>query len=163
MAILNRWQQFGRRYFWPHLILGVIATSFGLPVVAVGAAHVELPASISAFSLGSSQVSQKWEHRREASRRLSYQFDYWQQHAVRGIIYHLSCVLSRPLMPESSQSIQIQKRAWLDFLSILVVQNMPANLTSSLLFVSNPNKTSHNIGQWLAEVFGIRAGPLIFA
>ncbi|RLR17572.1 secA regulator SecM, partial [Sodalis-like symbiont of Bactericera trigonica] len=93
MGILNRWRQIGRRYFWPHLLLGMFAASFGVPVLpGVGQAMLHKADSCpslsrqSAFQAGFSQLARL----KDVPRRPTYAVDYWHQHAIRTVIRHLS-------------------------------------------------------------------------
>lgn len=93
MGILNRWRQFGRRYFWPHLLLGMVAAGFSMPLLPGGGQEMlhqaDSGASLSrqsAFQVGFSQLARL----KDVPCRPAYAVDYWHQHAIRTVIRHLS-------------------------------------------------------------------------
>lgn len=133
MGILNRWRQIGRRYFWPHLLLGMVAAGFGVPLLpSVGQDmlhQVDNCPSLSrqsAFQAGFSQLARL----KDVPRRPTYAVDYWHQHAIRTVICHLSI-------------------AWAP--APVLVRRL--RLTDHVAFIDNRS------GIRLAQLQGIRAGP----
>ena len=170
IGILNRWRQFGRRYFWPHLLLGMVAASLG---VSTNLSQTELPAlpntssSLNRLNIGSTGLSNL--ALLQANRRPSFGVDYWQQHALRTVIRHLSFALA----PQVAYTVT-QPEAKLQEAEPLHVQQLALLVTLNALLTHEPKPpviirqtqqpflslaSSHQTGLWLAQVQGIRAGP----
>ena len=88
MGILNCWRQFGKRYFWPHLLLGVVAAGIGVPV---------LLANISQQTLTHLNTSSVVEHQLNIERGLwqarlaqSSSINPWQQYAIKRFLTRLA-------------------------------------------------------------------------
>ncbi|URG52186.1 secA regulator SecM [Pectobacterium quasiaquaticum] len=170
IGILNRWRQFGRRYFWPHLLLGMVAASFGLPTSLNDSQDIaSLPNSSSSVSR-QNNVSLNLTDLvalKEAHRRSSYSVDYWHQHAIRTVIRHLSFALTTPQAAIAQQVDDLQPHSLvlLDTLNALLTQD------SHHPFVISPHagrvtfylQAYHQIGIWLAQIRGIRAGPSLLS
>lgn len=162
IGILQRWRQLGRRYFWPHLLLGMVAASFGLPACAQNSelsTSSESPAS--SLFLGSATRFDHLIRLQEASRRPSFSVDYWHQHAIRTVIRHLSFTLA----PQAQAEPQIlplaaQKLALIDSLHNLLTSHS-ARHTAPQLMTAPPLFTAvtRSWVEWHASVHGIRAGP----
>ncbi|MBU9857515.1 secA translation cis-regulator SecM [Rahnella bonaserana] len=170
IGILNRWRQFGRRYFWPHLLLGMVAASLG---VSTNLSQTELPAvpntssSLNRLNIGSTGLSNL--ALLQANRRPSFGVDYWQQHALRTVIRHLSFALAPQVVytvaapevvAEEAGPLHVQQLALLVTLNALLTHESkpPVIIRQTqqpFLTFSLPHKT----GLWLAQVQGIRAGP----
>ncbi|MEH0832052.1 secA translation cis-regulator SecM [Pectobacterium cacticida] len=170
MGILNRWRQFGRRYFWPHLLFGMVAASLGLPISLNGSQDIpSLPNSSSSVS-GQNNVSLSLTDLvmlKDAHRRSSYGVDYWHQHAIRTVIRHLSFALTVPQTANAQQSDELQPHSLvlLDTLNALLTQGFqyPLAVLSSARRVASDSQACHQIGIWLAQTCGIRAGPLLLS
>lgn len=121
IGILNRWRQFGRRYFWPHLLLGMVAATLGASSNLSGAPdQAALPNTSSSLNRQNSAngTFTSLALLQDAHRRPTFSVDYWQQHALRTIIRHTH-------------------------LEVL------------------PTLARHQTGLWVAQVQGIRAGPVV--
>ncbi|GKW41318.1 secA translation cis-regulator SecM [Pectobacterium parvum] len=170
IGILNRWRQFGRRYFWPHLLLGMVAASLGLPTSLNDSQDIaSLPNSSSSVSR-QNNVSLNLTDLvalKEAHRRSSYSVDYWHQHAIRTVIRHLSFALTTPQTASAQRVDDLQPHSLvlLDTLNALLTQNShyPLVISPHAGRVTFYPQAHHQIGIWLAQTRGIRAGPHLFS
>lgn len=173
MGILNFWRQLGRKYFWSHLLLGVVATGVGLPTILNALSESQLtqvsssPANrqnqaVNAFdNLFAQQNSQR------SSSSSSYSVNYWQQHAVRNVIRQLTFAFSAnedddvATAKEESEQL-IAPQLMLDTLYAMLAERSLQTHESTVL-VSHyiyPHFITYQPAIWVARVHGIRAGPL---
>ncbi len=105
----------------------------------------------------------------EAHRRPAFSVDYWHQHAIRTVIRHLSFALAPAAVYQAATDaeaiqavpLQAQRLALLVTLNALLTHEpKPPTIirsTSGRLFMA---MTRYHAGLWLAQVQGIRAGPI---
>lgn len=172
IGILNRWRQFGRRYFWPHLLLGMVAATLGVPQSLTGSAEQSaLPSTSSSLNRQNStdNTFDRLALLQEVQRRSTLSVDYWQQHALRIVIRHLSFTLAPQVTAIRSQEtaidavkppLQAMQLALLSTLNALLMYGpKPAAIVCDTAYPSVPSLVQHQVGLWLAQVQGIRAGP----
>ncbi|OAT48393.1 secA translation cis-regulator SecM [Providencia heimbachae] len=173
MGILNFWRQLGRKYFWSHLLLGVVATGVGLPTILNALSelqHTQVNSSpanrqsqaVNAFdNLFAQQNSQR------SSSSSSYSVNYWQQHAVRNVIRQLTFAFSANEDDESNkQAAQKEQllapQLMLDTLYAMLAQRSlqwDINIAQTSSYIYPPFIT-YQPAIWVAQVHGIRAGPV---
>ncbi|MEJ4046373.1 secA translation cis-regulator SecM [Erwinia sp. SLM-02] len=166
IGILNRWRQFGRRYFWPHLLLGMVAASLGLPQASAHDRTTLAETSSRSLNIGSAARFDSLALLQESVRRPAFSVDYWHQHAIRTVIRHLSFALTPSVVPvaEEVQPLQAQKLALLDTLNALLTHEArPPVIIRRTAPRDVSVLPSLHIGLWLAQVRGIRAGPLLLS
>ncbi|MBS0848478.1 secA translation cis-regulator SecM [Citrobacter sp. JGM124] len=164
ITILNRWRQFGRRYFWPHLLLGMVAAGLGLPALS---GNTEPGVSAATSTTGHNTLRQvRFDSLillQENTRRASFNVDYWHQHAIRTVIRHLSFAMVPQALSISDQNepLKAQHSALLDSLSILLTQEgKPPVLVRHTARQTLSEADIFNTVTWIRQLQGIRAGPL---
>ncbi|OTA21818.1 SecA regulator SecM [Xenorhabdus beddingii] len=182
MSILNLWRQFGRRYFWSHLLLGMVATGIGVPTVFAGVTENLSHTNTSSTQENQNQAFSSFEQLfqlhlfqlKSVQRQPANYLNYWQQHAVRNVIRQLSFAFSvtEPVRHEAAkESRQISspsmQQLMLDTLHAMLTQTpMPFDETifdetiSSIAMAQVVHPDTYTPALWVAKIQGIRAGPI---
>lgn len=169
MGILNRWRQFGRRYFWPHLLLGMVAASLGVPYMLNSGQEQAHPSNTlsslsrqNAFNAGLGHLA----FLKETQRRSSFTVDYWHQHAIRTVIRHLSVAWVPPHfgpqlpLAELTAPLNVQHQALLTTLNgLLTHESKQPTVIRYIQQAEYRPCQDHRTGIRLTQVQGIRAGP----
>jgi len=105
----------------------------------------------------------------QAHRRPAFGVDYWQQHALRTVIRHLSFALAPQVSYTAAPEVIIQEAEPLHVQQLALLVTLNALLTHEskppviIRQTRQPlilSTHQHQPGLWLAQVQGIRAGPI---
>lgn len=172
MGILNRWRQFGKRYFWPHLLLGVVAASIGAPSILANTGQQTLSAttatSVNRFNNSIQSISDNslWAG---VSRQPIESINPWHQQAIRRFLTRLAFVI----VPQN-QDVFASDNSRFHELSLYewsIVDSLTALLASThitiphqyaAVFVDEDRLAGQRAGLWLVQQGGLRAGPVSY-
>ncbi|WP_066747699.1 secA translation cis-regulator SecM [Proteus myxofaciens] len=171
MSIINFWRQFGRRYFWSHLLLGMVAAGIGIPTLLSAHADNSQQTDTSSSQNRQSQALIAFDNlflrQSVQNPASSFTFNYWQQHAVKNVIRQLSfafTINSPELMVKAKDEplpVTNVAEVMLDTLYALLTDAPSSSLAYLPIscYSFTPITPSYHIGLWLAQTRGIRAGP----
>lgn len=174
MGILNLWRQFGRRYFWSHLLLGVVATGIGMPAILNALSDGQQTQFNSSSVNRQNQAVNAFDNLfaqqnpQRSSSSSSYSVNYWQQHAVRNVIRQLTFAFSATEDDDASQqdeqkNLQLAPQIMLDTLYAMLAQRSLewGEIAAQSNYYVYPLFISYQPAIWVAQVHGIRAGPIL--
>ncbi|ORM73746.1 SecA regulator SecM [Pantoea wallisii] len=165
IGIFSRWRQLGRRYFWPHLLLGMVAASLGLPACAQSAeSSAASDSPVSSLFVGNVVHFDHLIRLQESARRPNFSVDYWHQHAIRTVIRHLSFSMAPSAEAEAEHVLPFvaQKLALIDSLQALLTSPaQPLAMAEPHRNLRHNELAIHTSADWQAAIHGIRAGPFI--
>ncbi len=162
IGIFLRWRHLGRRYFWPHLLLGMVAASFGLPVCAQSAEfNTSSESSSSSLFVGNAARFDHLIRLQETARRPSFTIDYWHQHAIRTVIRHLSFTLTPQAETPDNLPLAAHKLALIDSLQALLTTHTSLRQPSQPVANAPRDALSPatSLADWRSKTHAIRAGP----
>lgn len=164
MSILNRWRQIGKRYFWPHILLGVVAASFGAPSIF---SSNEQQAVLSTSTSVNRTAQSFPEHivRQEFSRQSTQAVTVWHQQAIRRFLTKLAFAIS-PQINETFATEKVEQSlltaydwAIVNTLTELLLSNQTHSLIYSTEKPHDSFPIQQKLGLWLVKLGGLRAGP----
>jgi len=167
MNILDLCRHFGKRYFWPHLLLGIVTASIGIPTTL---AKVTENMSHTSQLLPHYQQNLALDHLIAASKyRIFYNFgaNYWHKHALRNMIRQLTFVFSAQETQKqldanlSAHNKPISLYNMLDTLYSMINLSVfhPNEQNFSYLLTQSSYHVTYQTALWVAWGQGIRAGP----
>lgn len=169
MGILNRWRQFGKRYFWPHLLLGVVAAGISSPSILANTEQHALSTTTSTSvnrlnnSIQSISDNGLWL---DVSRQSVQTVTPWHQQAIRRFLTRLAFVIvpqaDDAFVAEGHHFNPLSAYEWaiVDSLSALLSSNqLTIPRQFSTVSIESDHSTEQLIGLWLVKLGGLRAGP----
>ena len=162
IGLITRWGQLGRRYLWPHLLLGIVAAGLGLPFTNSLSTNSNDSALSNKLSISPQARIYHLIRLHERVLRPTYVQNFWHQQTLRTVIRHLSFSLPRTQSSEPVYS-QLTVKSLVALYSLITLLTSAAALKASGLIRRQPVLQApivFSTGHWVAQVQGIRAGPL---
>ena len=162
IGLISRWGQLGRRYLWPHLLLGIVAAGLGLPFTNGLLTNTNDTALSNKLSISPQARIYHLIRLHERVLRPTYVQNFWHQQTLRTVIRHLSFSLPRTQSREPAYS-QLTVKSLVALYSLITLLTSAAALKARRLIRQRPLSRTPMVfstGRWVAQVQGIRAGPL---
>ncbi|WKX25951.1 secA translation cis-regulator SecM [Tatumella ptyseos] len=162
IGLISRWGKLGRRYLWPHLLLGIVAAGLGLPFTNGLITNTNDTALSNKLSISPQARIHHLIRLHERVLRPTYVQNFWHQQTLRTVIRHLSFSLPRTQSREPAYS-QLTVKSLVALYSLITLLTSAAALKASRLFCQRlvaRTPMVFSTGHWVAQVRGIRAGPL---
>ncbi len=163
IGFFSRWGQLSRRYLWPHLLFGIVAAGFGLPIIsAAGGSSNDLPVANN-LSINPDVRTSHLIRLRELVARPTFVHDYWHRHAIRVVIRHLTFSLPNHehQFEHTYSSLTAKGVAFLHAVFALLTSDVIVRISRKKTQQSfRRSPANFSVASWFVRVGGIRAGPV---